>query len=115
MVMKIQNILLVIFLLSTPSISYGYTFTLDNDNIVDATHPKPENFGVNEKGETFGETEDLLTFSQKNIDNDVTRLQRFEIQDAWWYISDKGLIGYGQSLSDLEALSIYLALPEVTA
>lgn len=113
-----KNILWPVCLLLAPFITYGYSteteIILNNENIVEAAHPRPESFEVDPEGEILGTTENFLTFSQEKIDNDVTRLQKFTIQEAWWYISDRGIIGYGQGLSELEALSIYLTLPETT-
>ena len=57
-------------------------------------------------GEFYGELESGIPFSQTNVVNDVTRLQRFQLQDAYWYVSDKGVL-YAQD--DLSALSMYLA------
>ncbi len=85
-----------------------------NSNIVLTPHPEPETFTVSECGEIFGLTVSGISFYQRNISNDITRLQRFRIQEAWWYISDRGIIGFGDGLSDIQALSIYLTLPELT-
>lgn len=81
-----------------------------NENIILTPHPEPESFEVNEVNEILGLTTNKVQFSQINICNDFTKLQKFQIQEAWWYISDKGIIGYGEGISDLQALSIYLAL-----
>lgn len=114
--LSIQSILIIIFIVITPfyncfantdnSTSIFYT----NENIILTPHPEPETFEVNETKEMFGLTTNKISFSQINICNDFTKLQKFQIQEAWWYISDKGTIGYGDGLSDLQALSIYLAL-----
>ena len=53
-----------------------------------------------------GELTSGIPFTQVNIVNDYTKLQKFTLEDAYWYISDKGII-YADT--DLEALSIYLA------
>ncbi len=116
--MSIKNIL-IITLVFAPfwSISaYGNEEVIfyTNDNIVLTPHPEPDTFTVTEYGEMYGITTSGISFSQVNISNDTTRLQRFKIQEAWWYVSDKGLIGFGEGLSDIEALSIYLAMSELT-
>jgi hypothetical protein len=67
----------------------------------------PEWFEYNEQGELHGELQSGVPFSQTNIVNDYTKLQKFVMQDAMWYISDKGEI-YAET--DLQALSIYLSL-----
>lgn len=83
-----------------------------NDNIILTPHPYPEDFTVMENEETEGYTPLDISFVQTNVINDTTRLQRFQIQEAWWYISDRGVIGYGEGLSDLQALSIYMTLED---
>ncbi len=72
-----------------------------------AYDPKPIDFWFNQDGEAFGILEDGSSFSQTNIVNDFTRLQKFQWEKEFWYISDKGVIFAD---SDLQALSIYLAI-----
>lgn len=64
-------------------------------------------FVVNEDGSSWGALTSGVTFTQKNVANDYTRLQRFQMEDYKHYVSDQGVI-YAES--DLEALSKYLAL-----
>lgn len=64
-------------------------------------------FTVTDHGETFGFLESGVQFSQTNIINNVTRLQRFQVEQAYWYVSDRGDI---QADTDTQALSIYLAV-----
>ncbi len=92
-----------------------YTVFYRNDNIALTPHPEPDSFTVNSKGEMMGVTSSGIAFSQTNIISDITSIQKFKIQEAWWYISDRGIIGLGEGLTEIEALSIYLTLPELTA
>lgn len=64
-------------------------------------------FVVNEDGSAWGALTSGVTFTQSNVVNGYTRLQRFQLEDAFWYITDKGDI---KAESDIEALSKYLAL-----
>lgn len=66
-----------------------------------------ETFIVDEQGEVTGQLTNGIKFTQTNVVNDVTRLQRFQLEDAFWFVSDKGEI---HAESDLAALSIYLAI-----
>jgi hypothetical protein len=71
----------------------------------DALVEAPDTFTVDENGEVHGTTNGI-TFSQTNVANDFTRLQRFQIEETFWYMSDKGII---RADSDIQALSIYLS------
>lgn len=88
-----------------------------NESIILHSHSDPEyeSLVVTSDGEMHGVTSEGIPFYQNNVINETTRLQKFIIQDAWWYISDKGIIGYGDGISDLQALSIYLSMPEATS
>lgn len=91
------------------------TIFYTNDNIVLVPHPEVASFNVMDIDTISGVTDnDGITFSQISINNDTTRLHRFQIQEAWWYVSDRGIIGYGEGISEIQALSIYLTLPELT-
>ena len=63
-------------------------------------------FVLNEDGSSWGVLTSGVTFTQKNVANEFTRLQRFQMEDVYWYVSDKDII-YADS--DLEALSVYLS------
>jgi len=65
-----------------------------------------EHFVVRHNGEAFGYLTSGVQFTQVNVVNDLTRLQKFQLEDAYWYVSDKGDI---QAESSIEALSIYLS------
>lgn len=108
-------VFMFVFFLSTTVLeasSDSPTVFYRNDNIILTPHPKPEDFTVMENEEVEGHTPIEISFNQTNVINDTTRLQRFQIQEAWWYISDRGVIGYGEGLSDLQALSIYMTMKD---
>ena len=63
-------------------------------------------FVVNEDGSSWGALTSGVTFTQRNITNDVTRLQKFQMEDYFHYVTDKGDV---TAENDLQALSIYLA------
>jgi len=59
-------------------------------------------------GGFYGTTEDGTAFTQKPITNDLgIRLHKFQIDSAFFYVSDRGVI-YAEN--NLMALSMYLAL-----
>lgn len=67
----------------------------------------PDYFVVEENGEVWGHLTSGVQFTQTNVTNELgIRLQRFQMENAFWYVSDKGDI---HADSDVEALSIYLS------
>ena len=55
-----------------------------------------------------GVLESGITFTQLNVlEGDYGRIMRISIQDAYWFITDKGVIWAD---TEIEALSIYLTL-----
>lgn len=116
----------VIFLTTatvTTTVGVGYT----NDNILHSYEYPPAEFNrmvvgeeyevngeerVAQEGEFVGYLENGSYFTQTNVANDYTRLQRFQVDMAWWYVSDQGIIGKGEGLSPIQALSIYFHLSE---
>jgi hypothetical protein len=77
-----------------------------NENFWDSTHDMPVSFTVDVQGNVGGFTQTGKRFTQTNVQNSASvRLQRFSIDEAFFYISDKGII---KASSDVEALSIYL-------
>lgn len=64
-------------------------------------------FMVEANGEAWGYLTNGIQFTQRNVVNDYTRLQRFQLEEAYWYVSDKGTI---EADNDLEALSKYLSI-----
>ena len=79
-----------------------------NDNIWTSTHDQPVSFERDLEGNFFGYTQTGKSFSQINIENSLNiRLQKFSIDEAFFYVSDRGII---TANSDIVALSIYLTL-----
>jgi len=77
-----------------------------NENYQTSEHDKPLFFSIDVFGNAEGVTETGKLFWQKNVSNSFgIRLQKFTIDQAFFYISDQGIIS---ASSDLEALSIYL-------
>jgi hypothetical protein len=64
-------------------------------------------FVVEDNGEAWGYLVNGIQFTQRNVVNEYTRLQRFQLEDAFWYVSDRGII---RAESDLQALSIYVSM-----
>lgn len=84
------------------------SISCNNQNI--ATSPRctapVDWFVVNDDGSAWGQLESGITFTQLNVSNQLgVRLQKFIIEDAYWYITDRGVI-YADG--DIEALSVYL-------
>lgn len=78
-----------------------------NANYIESYHEAPQSFTLNDDGSFTGLTVGGRIFSQANVANDYNvRLQKFVIDEAFFYVSDKGDI-YADN--DLTALSIYLA------
>lgn len=65
-----------------------------------------DTFIVEENGEAWGHLTNGIPFTQKNIINDYTRLQRFQMENYFYFVTDRGTI---EAESDLEALSVYLS------
>lgn len=57
-------------------------------------------------GETYGTLTSGVVFTQKNVAGSSIRLQRFEMEEVRWYVSDRGVI---EAESDIQALSKYLS------
>jgi len=78
-----------------------------NDNFWTSEHDQPASFSSDEYGNFWGITLTGKTFYQTNIENTASiRLQRFSIDEAFYYVSDRGII---IAPTDLTALSMYLA------
>lgn len=110
-----------IILAITTTMSVGVVYT--NDNILNSYEYPPSElnqmtvgeqyevdneYRVAQNGEFWGYLENGSYFTQTNIVNDYTRMQRFQVDDAWWYVTDEGVIGRGDGLEPIQALSIYL-------
>jgi hypothetical protein len=80
--------------------------TYTNDNFFTSLHDAPVTYWRDSLGNSYGYTARGKYFSQTNVaNNSNVRLQKFVIDEAFYYISDRGII---QAESDLAALSIYL-------
>jgi len=92
-------------------VSFMYAFAAvpaiyTNDNFHTATHDKPVSFAQDAAGNFSGYTESGKLFTQTIIANPLEiRLHRFVIDEAFFYISDRGVIW---APDDTVALSIYL-------
>jgi len=79
-----------------------------NDNIWTSTHDAPVTIDRDAQGNFFGTTQTGKVYRQINIENNLNiRLQKFMIDEAFFYVSDRGII---EAPSDVIALSIYLTL-----
>lgn len=77
-----------------------------NDTIWTSEHDAPVSFTRDSAGNFSGTTASGKVFYQYRIENSLAvRLMRFEIDDAFFYVSDHGII---IAPSDTVALSIYL-------
>lgn len=100
---KIYGLALLVALLPQPGYAY-YT----NDNFLTTPHAAPAWFTTDKTGGFFGVTTDGTSFTQQPITNALDiRLHKFQIDAAYYYISDRGII-YADS--DLVALSVYFTL-----
>ncbi len=87
----------------SPSTLNAFTYT--NDNIHTAYHEAPREFSVDEGGNTVGETVSGAVFTQETIyDVDGVRIQKFMIGEAFWYVSNFGVLFCS---GDSEALQYY--------
>jgi len=100
----IGMLLAVLVLPVSASIPAVYT----NDNIWTSTHDVPVSIERDALGNFFGSTETGKLYRQINIENSLNiRLQKFMIDEAFFYVSDRGIIN---APSNVIALSIYLSL-----
>jgi|AntRauTorckE6833_2_1112554.scaffolds.fasta_scaffold12336_3 hypothetical protein len=80
--------------------------TYTNQNFWTSTHDQPVSFEQDVEGNFSGSTVTGKLFTQTNITNNLDiRLQRFAIDEAFFYISDRGII---IAPNNTTALSIYL-------
>lgn len=79
-----------------------------NANYIDSTQEEPVSFFNDGWGGFYGYTTSGRLFTQTPVANDVNlRLHKFAIDEAYFYISDKGPIFAD---SDLAAVSIYFSI-----
>ena len=78
-----------------------------NENFLTSTHDAPVSIFTFETGGFYGFTETGKMYRQVPIHNDFgVRLQRFSIDEAYFYVTDRGTIWAD---TDLIALSIYMS------
>lgn len=81
--------------------------TYTNDNFWQSEHDAPVWFERDAAGNFYGQTETGKWFEQRAVTTSAdVKLHRFSIDEAFYYISDKGII---LAANDITALSIYLA------
>lgn len=99
---------LVVALSLLPQLSFAaIPAVYTNDNYWISEHDQPAQLFRMTSGDFYGFTTTGKYFTQINIANEYhVRLNKFTIDRAYFYISDKGII---QADSDIAALSIYLA------
>jgi len=79
--------------------------TYTNDNFWSSAHDQPLSFTQDKAGNFSGVTVTGKIFTQTNITNSANiRLQRFAIDKAFFYISDRGII---IAPNNVKALSVY--------
>lgn len=87
----------------TPVYAHANTYT--TENFLFSYHYKPATFSLATNGGFTGTLENGTNFTQTPIITDPSvRLHKFTIDDAYFYISDKGTF---QASSNIVALSIY--------
>lgn len=101
--------LFVALLFGTPIISQAAIPALyTNENIWSSEHDVPLGFVVDTDGNFEGVTQTGKVFRQTAVENTGSiRLQRFSIDEAFYYVSDKGII---IATTDTQALSLYLSM-----
>lgn len=78
-----------------------------NDNFLLSEHDQPVSLFQDGLGGFYGYTLTGKLYTQQPIANIYSiKLHKFVIDDAWFYMSDRGLI---QADNDLIALSVYFA------
>ncbi len=79
-----------------------------NDNFLTSTHEQPVSFTYDGFGGFYGYTVSGRLFTQTPVINTMgVKLQKFSIDKAFFYMSDKGQIW---AKNDLAAISIYLTM-----
>ncbi len=103
-----MNFSLLALLVITPgALSAEIPTSYTNDNIFTSEHDRPVSLFQDGNGGFFGYTATGFYYSQKPVTNTIgIRLHKFSIDQAYFYMSDKGLI---EAKDDLVAISIYLS------
>lgn len=96
----------VVQLLLLVSVAQAFTYT--NGNLMSTPHEQPVYFTGDQTNGFWGYTESGRTFTQTPIENDLGfRIHKFAIDDAFFYITDRGIIN---APNDLTALSMYFTI-----
>jgi len=78
-----------------------------NENFHASTHDRPASLFQYERGGFYGFTETGKFYEQLPVYNEFgVRMQRFFIDEAYFYVTDRGTI---DADSDLAAISIYFS------
>lgn len=106
--MKILGILAITYITFLPTVTAASVpVVYTNDNFFSSYHDAPVSLFQYETGGFFGYTETGKFYKQLPIHNLYTiKLHRFYIDDAYFYVSDRGII---TASDDLVALSIYMS------
>lgn len=100
-----KNILTVVCAITLLMPTFVHATFYTNENFLFTYHYKPVSFAALAGGGFKGTLENGTTFTQTPVLTDRSlRLHKFMVDDAFFYISDKGTF---QASSDLAALSIY--------
>ena len=105
----IYTLFIYVGIVFNPTVVFGavpdvYT----NNNYLTSTHEQPLDFISDGKGGFYGHTTSGRVFTQMPVINALhIKLHRFAIDEAFFYISDKGQIWAD---TDLAAVSIYLTM-----
>ncbi len=101
----LSSITLALLLSAAPALA-AIPAVYTNENFFESEHDRPVSLTVLPDGSFTGMTETGKVFYQYSIENSLSiRLQRFSIDEAFFYVSDRGII---IAPSDTIALSIYL-------
>lgn len=95
--------------LISPSLVSAFALpnTYTNTNFARVYHDTPASFSQDVNGNFYGMTTTGRVFRQEYVVTTISlRLQRFTIDDVYFYVSSKGVIN---ATSDIQAVSIYLS------
>lgn len=112
LILSMQKILLISFgvgmlqLLLLVGVAQAFTYT--NENFATTPHERPVSFEGNQTVGFRGYTESGRLFTQTPIENNLGfRIHKFVIDEAFFYITDRGII---TAPNDLTALSMYFTI-----
>ncbi len=103
----IATLILTALLVSPYTVIAEIPSSYTNDNIFTAEHDRPVSLFQDGAGGFYGFTETGFRFTQQPVTNAFgIRLHKFSIDQAFFYVSDQGII---EATDDLAAVSIYLS------